>query len=297
MTGLLIGGDRMRRTLLALTVLIATCLATAQASRMVTDETGRTVTVPDHPHRVICLVPSVTDTVFALGSGDDVVAVSDYTTYPPAALKKPSIGSLVKPSIETILSFHPDLVVGTNIPGSTETADQLKSVGVAVYLLDPQGLSGVLRSVKSVGEALNRIPQAAALDASLSRRIAAVKARTAGKPAPRVLVPVWYDPIITVGKHAFISEIIEAAGARSVTDDLTPDWPQISLEAVIARAPEALVLIRGGKIAIETLQKRPGWSSLPAIQQGKVYYVNNGIQDPSPVAIDALEELAREFHP
>ena len=298
MTGLLVlDCERMRRTLLVLTVLIAACLATAQASRVVTDETGRTVTVPDHPHRVICLVPSVTDTVFALGSGDDVVAVSDYTTYPPAALKKPSIGSLVKPSIETILSFHPDLVVGTNIPGSTETADQLKSVGVAVYLLDPQGLSGVLRSVKSVGEVLNRIPQAAALDASLSRRIAAVKARTAGKPAPRVLVPVWYDPIITVGKHAFISEIIEAAGARSVTDDLTPDWPQISLEAVIARAPEALVLIRGGKIAIETLQKRPGWSSLPAIQQGKVYYVNNGIQDPSPVAIDALEELAREFHP
>jgi ABC-type Fe3+-hydroxamate transport system substrate-binding protein len=287
----------MRRTLLVLTALIAACLATAQASRVVTDETGRTVTVPDHPHRVICLVPSVTDTVFALGSGDDVVAVSDYTTYPPAALKKPSIGSLVKPSIETILSFHPDLVVGTNIPGSTETATQLKSVGVPVYLVDPQGLPGILRSVKSVGEALNRVPQADALNATLSRRIAAVKARTAGKPTPRVLVPVWYDPIITVGKHAFISEILEAAGAKSVTDDLSPDWPQISLEAVIARAPEALLLIRGGKVSIDTLQKRPGWSSLPAIQKGKVYYVENGIQDPSPVAIDALEELAREFHP
>jgi ABC-type Fe3+-hydroxamate transport system substrate-binding protein len=287
----------MRRTLLVLTALIAACLATAQASRLVTDETGRRVTVPDHPHRVICLVPSVTDTVFALGSGDDVVAVSDYTTYPPAALKKPSIGSLVKPSIETILSFHPDLVVGTNIPGSTETATQLKSVGVPVYLVDPQGLSGILRSVKSVGEVLNRVPQAAALDAKLSRRIAAVKARTAGKPAPRVLVPVWYDPIITIGKHAFITEIIEAAGARSVTDDLSPDWPQISLEAVIARAPEALLLIRGGKVSIDTLQKRPGWSSLPAIQKGKVYYVESGIQEPSPVAIDALEELAREFHP
>jgi ABC-type Fe3+-hydroxamate transport system substrate-binding protein len=287
----------MRRTLLFLALLAASCAAAAHASRVVTDETGRTVTVPDHPHRVVCLVPSVTDTVFALGSGDDVVAVSDYTTYPPAALKKPSIGSLVKPSIETILSFHPDLVVGTNIPGSTETATQLKSVGVPVYLVDPQGLPGILRSVKGVGEALNRVPQADALDLSLSRRIAAVKERTAGKPAPRVLVPIWYDPIITVGKHAFISEIIEAAGARSVTDDLIPDWPQISLEAVIARAPEALLLIRGGKVSVDTLKERPGWSSLPAIQKGKVYYVDSGIQEPSPVAIDALEELAREFHP
>jgi ABC-type Fe3+-hydroxamate transport system substrate-binding protein len=285
----------MSRALL-LFVLLVVAVA-AQASRVITDETGRTVTVPDHPHRVVCLVPSITDTVFALGSGDDVVAVSDYTTHPPAALKKPSIGGLVKPSIETILSFHPDLVLGTSIPGATETAAQLQNVGVPVYLVDPHGLSGILRSVGSVGEALNRVPQAAALNASLNQRIEAVRARSAGKPAPKVLVPVWYDPIITIGKNAFISQLVETAGAKSVTDDLLPDWPEVSMETVVTRAPEALVLIRGGKISIGMLQKRPGWSSLPAIQSGKVYYVDAGIQEPSPVAIDALEELAREFHP
>jgi ABC-type Fe3+-hydroxamate transport system substrate-binding protein len=285
----------MNRALLSLVLLFAA--VAAQASRVITDETGRTVTVPDHPHRVVCLVPSITDTVFALGSGDDVVAVSDYTTHPPAALKKPSIGGLVKPSIETILSFHPDLVLGTSIPGATETAAQLQNVGVPVYLVDPHGLSGILRSVGSVGDALNRVPQAAALNASLNQRIEAVRARSAGKQAPKVLVPVWYDPIITIGKNAFISQLVETAGAKSVTDDLLPDWPEVSMETVVTRAPEALVLIRGGKISIEMLQKRPGWSSLPAIQSGKVYYVDTGIQEPSPVAIDALEELAREFHP
>ena len=287
----------MKRAFLVLTMLMAAVPVAVQASRIVTDETGRQVTVPDHPHRVVCLVPSVTDTVFALGLGDDVVAVSDYTTYPPEALKKPSIGSLVKPSIETILSFHPDLVLGTSIPGSTETAAQLQTVGIPVYFVDPHGLAGILQSVTNVGQALNRVPQAAALNASLARRIEAVKARTADKPKPRVLVPVWYDPIVTIGKHAFITEIVEAAGARSVTDDLIPDWPQISMETVIARSPDALLLIRGGKISIDMLQNRPGWSSLPVIQAGKVYYVDSGIQDPSPVAINALEELAREFHP
>jgi iron complex transport system substrate-binding protein len=292
-------GDGRRNALLVLILLVvsACSLVAAHASRTLQDETGRKVTVPDHPHRVICLVPSVTDAVFALGSGDDVVAVSDYTTYPPEALKKPSIGSLVNPSIETILSFHPDLVLGTNIPGSAETATQLEAVGIPVYLVDPHGLPGILRSVESLGAALNRAPQADALNASLSRRVEAVKARTAGKPAPRVLVPVWYDPIITIGKQAFITEIIEAAGAKSVTDDLIPDWPQISMEAVIARAPGALLLIRGGKVTIDALQNRPGWSSLTAVQKNKVYYVDNGIQVPSPVAIDALEELAKEFHP
>ena len=285
----------MRRALLALTLL--GCIFAAHASRMLTDGTGRKVTVPDHPHRIVCLVPSVTDTVFALGSGEDVVAISDYTTYPPAALKKPSIGGLVKPSIETILSFHPDLVVGTEIPGSAETAAQLETVGIPVYLVDPHGLAGILHAVDSIGQALNRAPQAAALNLSLQQRIEAVKTRTGGKQAPRILVPVWYDPIITIGKHAFITEMIEAAGAKSVTDDLLPDWPQISMEALIARAPDALLLVRGGKVNIETLQKRPGWSSLAAIQGGKVYYVDNGIEVPSPVAINALEEMAEEFHP
>jgi iron complex transport system substrate-binding protein len=289
----------MRRALVVFMMLAAWVgwALPAYASRVLTDESGRKVTVPDHPHRVVCLLPSVTDTVFALGSGDDVVAVSDYTTSPPAALKKPSIGSLVKPSIETILSFHPDLVLGTEIPGSAETATQLEAVGIPVYLVDPRGLAGILHSVESIGQALNRGQQAAALNASLERRIEAVRARTAGKPAPRVLVPIWYDPIITIGKHAFITEILETAGAKSVTDDLTPDWPQVSLETVITRAPDSLLLIRGGKIDISMLQKRPGWSSLPAIQTGNIYYVDSGIEEPSPVAIDALEELAKEFHP
>jgi ABC-type Fe3+-hydroxamate transport system substrate-binding protein len=285
------------RIRLALLIVLLAGLVPAGASRILTDETGRKVSVPDHPHRIVCLVPSVTDTVFALGAGDDVVAISDYTTYPPEALKKPSIGGLVKPSIETILSYHPDLVIGTQIPGSDETTTQLESVGIAVYLVNPLGLDGILKSVTSTGEALNRIPQAAALDAGLAKRIAAVKARTAGKPVPRVLMPVWYDPIITIGKHAFITEMIETAGGQSVTDDLAPDWPQVSMEAVLERAPQALVLIRGGKVSLDMLRDRPGWSSLPAIKAQKVYYVSNGIQVPSPVAIDALEELAKQFHP
>ena len=272
-------------------------LPLALASRTVKDEIGRTVTVPDHAQRVICLAPSVTDTVFALGGGDQVVAVSDYTTSPAAAVSKPSVGSLIKPSLETILSLHPDLVLGTSIPGSTEIATQLASLGIPIYFVDPRGLSGILLSVTDLGEALGRAPQAAALKASLQKRIDAVRQSAAGKPSPRVLVPIWYDPIITIGKHAFITEMVEAAGAVSVTDDLVPDWPQVSMETLIERGPDALLLIRGGKITVAALQSRPGWSSLPAIRHSKVYYVDTGIQLPSPAAIDALEEMAKEFHP
>jgi ABC-type Fe3+-hydroxamate transport system substrate-binding protein len=269
----------------------------ARASRVLTDETGRTVTVPDHPHRIICLSPSVTDTVYAIGAGEDVVAISDYTRYPAAALTKPSIGDLIHPSMERILSFHPDLVVGSAPMGPSETAKQLERLGIAVYLVKPQGIAGIMHSILSVGDALNRAPAATALVGRLQARVDAVRQRTQHLPRPSVLMPVWYDPITTIGKHAFITEIIAAAGGRSVTDDLTADWPQVSMEAVIERAPEALLLVRGGKTSFAVLQNRPGWSALPAVQARRAYYVDDRIDFPSPVAIDALEDLAREFHP
>jgi iron complex transport system substrate-binding protein len=277
--------------------LMALLVGPCFASRTLTDEMGRTVVVPDHPHRVICLMPSVTDTVYALGAGDDVVGISDYTKYPAAALTKPSVGDLIKPSIETILSLHPDLLIGVQPKGPMEVTVQLERAGIPIFLVSPHGIGGILHSVETIGLALNRTQQADALVHSLQQRMDAVKARTRGQPAPRVFMPVWYDPISTIGKNAFITEIIEAAGGRSVTDDLPTEWPQISMEIVLERAPDALLLVRGGKMTLQVLQDRPGWSSMAAVKAKRAYYVDDRINYPSPLAIDALEDLAKEFHP
>jgi ABC-type Fe3+-hydroxamate transport system substrate-binding protein len=285
------------KRLLALFSLIAIMTGPCFASRTLTDEMGRKVVVPDHPHRVICLMPTVTDTVFALGAGDDVVAISDYTKYPAAALKKPSVGDLINPSIETILSLHPDLVIGTQPKGPMEVTDQLERAGIPIFLVSPHGIAGIFHSIESVGMALNRTPQADALVQRLQQRVDAVRARTKNLPAPRVFMPIWYDPITTIGKNAFITEVIEAAGGRSVTDDLSTEWPQISMEVVLERAPDALLLVRGGKTTLQVLQDRPGWSSMTAIKARHAYYVDDRINFASPVAIDALEDLAKQFHP
>jgi ABC-type Fe3+-hydroxamate transport system substrate-binding protein len=285
------------KRLLSLLSLTAVLAIPCFASRTLTDEMGRAVVVPDHPHRVICLMPTVTDTVFALGAGDDVVAISDYTKYPAAALSKPSVGDLIKPSIEMILSLHPDLVIGTQPKGPMEVTDQLERAGIPIFLVSPHGIAGIFHSVESIGTALNRIPQADTLVHSLQQRVDAVRARTKGLPAPSVFMPIWYDPITTIGKNAFITEVIEAAGGRSVTDDLSSEWPQISMEIVLERAPDALLLVRGGKTTLQVLQDRPGWSSMTAIKAHRAYYVDDRINFASPVAIDALEDLAKQFHP
>ena len=281
-----------------LIVLATLCLALpAFAARTVTDELGRAVTIPDHPHRLVCLMPSVVDDVYALGAASDVIAVPDYTKYPSEAKTKPSIGLPVNPSIETVVSLHPDLVLASGDLNSMATVDQLQKLGIPVFTVNPHGIAGIYKSIESLGQALNREQTADKLVGVLREREAAVRRRVYGKPSVKVLMLVWYDPIVTVGKDAYITDLIEIAGGHSVTADISQEWPQVSLEVILERAPDALLLVRGSKMSLDAIRNRPGWVNLPAVKDNRIYYVDDRIEYPSPVAFDALEDLAKQFHP
>ena len=289
-------GKRSMRTA-AVCVLLFMGSLPCFASHTLTDEMGRTVTVPDHPHRLICLIPNVADDVYALGAGADVIAVSDFTKYPPEAGRKPSIGAPLNPSLETIVSMHPDLAIASADSNRQETVRELDQVRIPVFVINPRGIEGILRSLTSLGQVLGREDAAAQLVAQLRARLDAVRARSKDKPAIRIFMPVWYDPVTTIGKHAFVTEMIAAAGGKSITDDIAQEWPQISLELVIERNPEALVLVQGSSMSVADVAKRPGWKTLAAIRNHRVYAIDERLELPSPAAFDALEDLARQFHP
>jgi iron complex transport system substrate-binding protein len=278
-------------------VLICAASVACFASHTLTDELGRTVTVPDHPHRLICLVPSVADDLYALGAGSDVVAVSEFTKYPKDASLKQTIGVELTPSIEKIISLHPDLVIGSADSNRVETVHELEHVGIVVFMLDPHGIEGILSSIRTLGEAIGREEAATRLVSQLRARLGSVEERVKGKPVIRVFMPIWYDPVITIGMGAFITEIIAAAGGKSITDDIAHEWPQISLETVVERAPAALVLVRRSRMTVNDVSSRPGWDTLAAIRNHRVYLVDDRIELPSVSAFDELEDLARQLHP
>jgi iron complex transport system substrate-binding protein len=286
----------MFRLLLSL-LLLFLALSPAHASRTITDEAGRSVTLPDHPHRIIALVPNLTDDLYSLGAGSDVVAISDFVEFPAEARSKPKVGTILDPSIEGILALHPDLIVATPYANNQNTLDSLERLKIPIFLVDPHGVEGILKSLLDLGHALNRDAEAEALVAHLNQRIAAVRAEVRGKPVIDVFMPIAYDPVFTIGRGSFITEIIAIAGGRSITADLQQEWPEISLETVVARHPEALLLVRGGSTTITDLKSRTGWKALPAVRDSRVYYVDRRVDFSSPVAIDALEELAHQFHP
>lgn len=270
------------------------------AVRDLKDELGRSVRLPDNPRRVVCLAPSLTETMYALGLGPAVVGVTDFTDYPPEARQKPSVGGLSDASVEKIVSLRPDLVLSLSVINREETVDELQDVGIPVYVVNPQGLQGILASVQHVGDALNHSSDAARLVRQLEERQAATTARVARLPRPKLLAIIWHDPVITIGSKSYITDVIADAGGESVTADLAQAWPQISLEEVIRRSPDSIMLVHashGQEVTLQELKAHAGWDQLKAIRDGHIVYLDERILRPSPVVFDALEQLAKELHP
>ncbi|MDR3764629.1 MAG: helical backbone metal receptor [Acidobacteriota bacterium] len=268
----------------------------AYAARVVVDETGRKVTVPDRARRIVCLTPSVTDTVFALGAGDQVAAITDFTAYPPAALKKPSIGNILRPSLERIATMHPDLVIAIATLNDPETIRGLEHMGVPVFLVNQSGITGLYRSVESIGQAIGRPSEARVLVASLRQREARVRREAERLPHPSVFFAVSVAPCITAGHGAFLTELLTAAGARVVTDNMPQEWINISLESILPKRPQYILLLKDSPVTLKELQMRPGWRDMEAVRTGRVLRIDDRLQYPSPVAFDALENFARQLH-
>ncbi len=259
------------------------------------DDTGRSVSVPDRVHRIVSLAPSLTDIVYALGAQGDLVGITDYTDYPPqAAREKPSVGAIVNPSLEKILTLHPDMVLALPAFNGAEAISGLERLNLPVFLFNTTNMSDIYRNIASVGRVLGRDREASALIARLHMRENNLRQQSQGKPRPALLVVVAINPLITAGSSAFITEMIAAAGARSVTEDVPQDWLQMNFEAVLPRKPDYIVLIQGGPVTLKAMQQQPGWNSLEAVRNGRLMTVDGRIQLPSPSAFDGLEDLAKQ---
>ena len=281
--------------------MLALCFlpGTAQALTVV-DQTGHAVTLPAAPRRIVSLVPGVTEILFAIGAQDALVGVTDFCDYPPDARRKARVGDMLAPNLETLVSLKPDLVVATRSGNREETFDQLKRLGLPVYLVDePPSIAGVLRLVGGLGQLTGHRAAAAAIAAGLQRRIASVRERVAGRPHPRVLYVLWPEPLIVPGRGSLVSELIASAGGESVTADQAQGYPRMSLEAAVGRAPEVIILARHG--AGTGPAAREQWQrleNLPAIRSGRLYAADGDLLHRyGPRVVDGLELLARLIHP
>lgn len=268
--------------------------------RDVTDELGRKIQVPLKIHRVVSLAPSVTETLYALGVQDRLVADSDYCDYPPEAKQKQHVGGTISPSIEMIASLHPDVVLVTKGINRLDTVNSLASLGIPSYAMDPHSVAEILTSTQKLAELMGVAEAGDILATKLRHELAETHERVAPFPPRRVLYVVWPQPLISIGQDTFMADALRYSGAISIVNE-PQSWPQISLEEVARQQPEFLVFsgshLASASVNIESLSESPGWRILNAVREKRYANTSDAIERTSPRIVSAIADLARQFHP
>lgn len=275
----------------------------ATATRVVVDDLGRAVALPDAPRRIVSLAPNLTETLFALDLGDRLVGVTDFCDYPEAATRLPRVGGVARPSVERVLALRPDLVLATTVGNGEDETLALARLGLAVVVSAPRDMAGVARSFELAGEAAGVPQRGLALAREFRGRIEAVRARVAGRPRPRTLVLVWPDPLVAAGPASFVASLLAVAGGTNVLADagalrLTGQYPTLGVESLLALAPEAIVLAGYPGRTEEGLARLARFDRLPAVRAGRLAAIDQQLLvRPGPRLAAAAEALAKVLHP
>jgi iron complex transport system substrate-binding protein len=271
--------------------------AAAAFPTSVTDFQGRSVAISKRPERIVSIGPSNTEFLFALGAGDRVVGDDDFSDEPAAAKTKEHVGG-VKVNLEKVVSLKPDLIV--TVKFSDGTVEALSQSTAAVLVVDPQNASDVARTASVLGNAVGADGDRLASD--IQAKLDAVKAKTANAAKPRVFHEIDASDLTkmyTVGPGSFVDDLIKLAGGTNIAAAAKSQYPTISAEEVVRADPEIVVLADAAYGTTgEAVAARPGWSSLSAVKNKRVYPVNGNLfSRPGPRLGAAAEEYAKLVHP
>jgi len=258
----------------------------------VVDALGRTVVVPREPRRIIALLPSHTETLFALGAGDSVVAVDDYSDDPPSAQRLPRLGGLYDTHLETALALAPDLAL---VSDSSAALGPLTRAGIVTWAGSAGGFDDVFGVIGTVGRMVGRVAEADALVTRMQRDISEIE-ESARKLPP---VSVYYELDATpyaIGPSSFVGVMLAKVGGLNIVPPELGPFPKINPELVVAASPSVII-----GPTLEQVAARAGWSGIEAVRTGRVYALSDReshvVVRPGPRLPQAMRLLARILHP
>jgi iron complex transport system substrate-binding protein len=268
------------------------------ATREITDDAGRRVSIPVRVDRVVSLAPNLSEIVFAIGAGHLLVGRTSYCDFPPEAKAVAEVGDTLHPSLERIIAVKPQVVLVSTASQLEVFTKQLQGHDIAVFVTDPHDLEGVFRSIVQIGEIVGEQDKANSLVQTLRERTNAVEQAVKQKPPVKVFYQVSGEPLYTAGHDAFVTDLMRRAGAASVTADVPGAWPKYSNESALAARPDAIILPSGGSMGEANSNVAEALRQSPAVLHGRVYKINDDhLARPGPRAVTGLEEMARALHP
>jgi iron complex transport system substrate-binding protein len=259
---------------------------------------------PSSARRIVSLVPAVTEMLFAVGAGPQVVGVSSFDREPVQVAALPRVGALLDPDLERILSLRPDMVVAY---GTQEDLHrQLARAGIPVFSYKHGGLAGITETIQRVGERTGHVEAANALVRDIEADLTAARTRVASQPRPKVLLVFGRDPdslrnVFASGGIGFLHDVLELAGGTNVLSDVRREGLQISVEQILAKRPEVILELRAEADADLESKTRKVWRTLaavPAVRDRRVHVMTGSeMVVPGPRIARAAERIARLLHP
>jgi iron complex transport system substrate-binding protein len=252
------------------------------------------------PKRIVSLAPSVTETLFALGAGEQLVGICSFCDFPREVELIDRIGSYIAPSVEAIIAKVPDVVIGVP-PNSPEAVAALQRAGLKVVIVQVDTIAQIEEAMRTIAHEAGRDAEGEALLGELRQRMAAVRARLQDAPQRRVLMVVGQNPLIAVGSGIFLDELITQAHGINIAADTHQLWPQLSLEVAVAKQPEVIIDGSMGSEEKDQDQLLGVWQhfpELPAVRNGRLYGRRSyTLLRPGPRLAEGFEEIARLIHP
>lgn len=260
----------------------------------VKDFAGREVSIEGEPMHVVSLAPSITETLYFIGALDKVVGITKWDNYPNNVQEGRTFVGDMEPNIEIIASLKPDLIIGLKY--HLKYIDQLEKIG-PVLIVEPQSVEEIYEALELLGNVTNRPEQAQEVIIGMKNKIEDIQKKVEGKRKPKVFYIVWGDPLMTAGNGTFIGELITLGGGENIFAD-TQGWPQVSVEEVIARNPEIIILPPSAGITANELCNSP-LANTEAVKNGRVYTLSSDdiVARQSPRIVEGLEEIAMLLYP
>jgi len=257
------------------------------------------------PQRIISIVPSATEILFAIGAGPRVVGVSSFDKVPAEVASRTRVGALLDPDVERILSLKPDLVI---VYASQDTLKaQLTRAGIRQFEYRHGGMDQIFTDIRAIGRATGAVERAESLARSLEARVEAVRARVRGRPAPRTLLVFGREPgairqVNASGGVGFLHDMLVAAGGTNVFADVARESVQASSERLLTVRPDAIMEVRTREMNPDTVDvERRAWtalSSIPAVRSHRILVLSGDhFVVPGPRVADAVEAMAKALHP
>jgi iron complex transport system substrate-binding protein len=238
-----------------------------------TDASGNKVELPAPAQRIVSLAPHATELLFAAGAGNHVVGVITPADWPPEAATVARIGDSRALDLERIVALRPDLAVAWPYIAPAQI-ERLRDLGVAVYLTDPHTPEEIADDLEHLGTLAGTSESAHRAATAFRARLSALRTRERGVSKVRVFYEIWHQPLYTIGGAHLITAAIDLCGGENVFATLKLPAPSVSIEAVLAAAPEAIVAGTDGAERPAWLDAWAPWRSVPAVAHGNLFVVD-----------------------